>query len=415
MRLSSSDSIEFYGVGLDTPTTNTQVYWLVSGSQTGKRINVEQAIAPNGNNNNNPQTSFQYTVERKDRTIYFSSLLNGDTENWFGSVIQTSPVSETIAVHNHDASVASQAQLEIALQGVTTNAHQVTVMLNGQAINTISFNGMLHQIAKLSIPESSLTEGDNQISFVAGASGDVSLVDYVRITYAHTLIADGNSLFTTQTGNQPIKVTGFTSNQIRAIDVAGQPVELEGTIDGDANNYSLTLSGAKLRNLILFTPDQVLKPLSITANQPSSLCNASNGADFVIITTNDFAQSIQPLVALRKSQGYQISVVNAEDIYDEFSYGVHSPQAVKDFLNWTYTHWAHQPQYVLLAGSATLDPRNYSGLGNLDFVPTKLIDTSGMETASDDWLVDFNNDGQPQDGHWETAGSHRRRSFDCGQ
>ena len=50
----------------------------------------------------------------------------------------------------------------------------------------------------------------------------------------------------------------------------------------------------------------------------------------------------------------------------------------------------------MLAGSGTLDPRNYSGLGFEDFVPTKLIDTTSMETASDDWLVDFNNDGIPQ-------------------
>src|SRR5262249_11812327 len=34
--------------------------------------------------------------------------------------------------------------------------------------------------------------------------------------------------------------------------------------------------------------------------------------------------------------------------------------------------------------------------GNTDLVPVKLIDTASMETASDDWFVDFNNDGKPQ-------------------
>jgi hypothetical protein len=51
---------------------------------------------------------------------------------------------------------------------------------------------------------------------------------------------------------------------------------------------------------------------------------------------------------------------------------------------------------VLLAGSGTLDPRNYTGLGYMDFVPTKLVDVGIMETASDDWMVDFNGDGNPQ-------------------
>src|SRR5262249_34094060 len=48
------------------------------------------------------------------------------------------------------------------------------------------------------------------------------------------------------------------------------------------------------------------------------------------------------------------------------------------------------------AGHASLDPRNHLGFGDSDIVPTKLIDTGLMETASDDWFVDFNNDGLPE-------------------
>ena len=49
----------------------------------------------------------------------------------------------------------------------------------------------------------------------------------------------------------------------------------------------------------------------------------------------------------------------------------------------------------MLAGDATIDPRDYEGLGNADFVPTKLVELNGvaLETASDDWFVDFDDDG----------------------
>jgi hypothetical protein len=47
----------------------------------------------------------------------------------------------------------------------------------------------------------------------------------------------------------------------------------------------------------------------------------------------------------------------------------------------------------LLVGVASLDPKNYLGFGDSDFVPTRLIDTINMETASDDWLADFNGNG----------------------
>src|SRR5262249_49191768 len=87
--LTTTESIEFYGAGLDTLASDTQVYWLTSGLGIGKRIGTQQST--NAGNGNGP-ASFQYTVERKDRSLYFSSLRNGDAENWFGSVVNTNPV-----------------------------------------------------------------------------------------------------------------------------------------------------------------------------------------------------------------------------------------------------------------------------------------------------------------------------------
>ena len=51
---------------------------------------------------------------------------------------------------------------------------------------------------------------------------------------------------------------------------------------------------------------------------------------------------------------------------------------------------------MLLVGDASADPRNYLGYGDFDFVPTKLIHNEVIETASDDWFVDFNGDGLPE-------------------
>jgi hypothetical protein len=69
---------------------------------------------------------------------------------------------------------------------------------------------------------------------------------------------------------------------------------------------------------------------------------------------------------------------------------------MKDFLTSAKANWRKVPRFVLLVGDASFDPRNYFGLGDLDFVPTKLIDTVHLETASDDWFVDLNGDGLPE-------------------
>ncbi|MGH9423372.1 MAG: C25 family cysteine peptidase, partial [Thermoanaerobaculia bacterium] len=55
--------------------------------------------------------------------------------------------------------------------------------------------------------------------------------------------------------------------------------------------------------------------------------------------------------------------------------------------------WTRPPKYVLLLGDASIDPRDYLGLGSVDYVPTWLIPTIYIKTPSDDWFTDFNNDG----------------------
>jgi hypothetical protein len=80
--------------------------------------------------------------------------------------------------------------------------------------------------------------------------------------------------------------------------------------------------------------------------------------------------------------------VDIDEIYDGFNYGIAHPQAVKDFLSYAYNNWQPPaPQYVVLVGDATKDPK-----GNLfavnPGVPTYLGWTRYMgETPMDDWFT----------------------------
>ena len=146
---------------------------------------------------------------------------------------------------------------------------------------------------------------------------------------------------------------------------------------------------------MVFTQDKVKSPAALVVNEPSNWYQSS-GYDMVIVSHRDFMTSLDPLKALRESQGLSVALVNVEDIYDEFNFGAKSPQAIKDFLEYARDHWATAPRFVLLVGDATFDPRNFQAMGDYDFVPTKLLDTTRLETASDDWFVDFNEDRLPE-------------------
>jgi len=411
LHLTSSDYIEFYGQAADSPTDETQTYYLVTEPhKVGSRIrdlvyrNPTPLPPPSG------PTGFSYTVERRERMIYFSGLCNGDTENFFGQVITNTPVTSSLPVFNLDAaSVAAgtQAQLEVSLQGVTSQAHLVRVVFNGTDLGTLSFANADHAKGVFAVPAAALHNGDNTVEFTslgsAADASDVSLVDTVRLTYAHSFAADENALVMSIENGLTRRVTGFTSDNIRVVDITRpsdvleitQTVKVNSETDG-TYSVDLQLPGASFRRvhkLLVFTDNSVSSAEAVRQNQPSTWGSQNAGADYVIITSGGLKAAVEPLAALRRNRRMVVQVVDVEDLYDEFSFGRHSPQAIHDYLARAMNNWTRKPHYVLLAGDASYDPKNYLGQGLNDLVPTKLLDTNLMEAASDDWLADFNNDG----------------------
>lgn len=459
-------------------------------------------------------SSFDYTAERKDRVAYFTALLNGEAENFFGQSLNTpaDPFNPPpcpfnclgINIPNPDLSAPGSARLEIALQGVSTLPHQIGVEFNGVMVGSFSFSGFNppdgHAVQVIDVPLSQLQNGPNTVRFISATGSGLSLVDYVRVTYPHAFIADGakgnihladlpnpddtlvvggktytfktsptsalhiaigndkpttatnianrintdraatfcsavpsstdvaltgntavgnaitlivdgirltktafanaDSLRFTLRGTQSRAVSGFTTPSVRLIDYTDPfAVRLSKLVaDNSAAPFTITVPTssprAKAERLLYTIPyGQFDQPAALSLNQPSTLNSSSNGADLLIITHKNFVPSVAPLATSRQSQGLSVSVVDVENIYDEFSYGVHGPQAIKSFLAHAAAHWATAPRYVVLAGDASYDSRNYLNFGNFDLVPTKLVDATFNETASDDWFSDFNDDG----------------------
>jgi hypothetical protein len=400
-RLDPGDAIEFYGDGLDLPSTDTRIYWLVSEEGTGLRVQT----APSGTGQPG-QRRFLGTVERKDRSIYFAALQNGDAENWFGALISTGAALDVdVTVRHLDAVAPTAASLQVVLQGVTATAddvdHRVGVRVNGVDVGEVAFEGRAQGIATLPVPNSALRDGANVVQFVAlGGEEDLTLFDTLRLTYWHTTDADDDRLRLTAAGGQTVTIGGFSEPGIRVVDITdlAAMVELRTSAGPGASSVTVFVPGTGSRTLLAFTDSTTFAPAFVSANTPSALHDPAQGHDYVVITHPDFVDQAVPLVTLRASEGRQAVLVSIEDVYDEFSYGAKSSEAVKDFLAHARTSWTLRPRYVLLVGDATVDPRDYAGRGAGDFVPTRLVDMAGaqLETASDDWFVDADGDGLPE-------------------
>jgi hypothetical protein len=391
----SWDGIEFYGTGINSPFTSNHVYWLVAGNQNGLRI--PQVGAQSGSP---APPSFSFAVERRDKVVYFPSLKNGGGEKFFGPLIYNALFIDQSVNLPHIASSPTLATLDVSLQGFTDVPHNVRVFLNGSELGTVQFNGLVKGTAQYSVPQSTLLEGNNQIQFLAPAGfSDITMVEYVRVSYQHSNTADGNSIRFPISAGLQTSIGGFTGSAIRVVDATdpNSPQELTPTVSTDGTSFTamVTAPGAGTRTLLAFASDQQKAPSALTANQPSSWATRGVALDYVAVTRQELIGSIQPLLTSRKNQGLKTAVINIEDVYDEFSFGNKTPQALKDFFSYALTTWKKAPRFAVLVGDASVDPKNYIGLGDFDLVPTKLVETALTETATDDWFVDVASDGVP--------------------
>lgn len=384
------EGVEFYGVAADTLDSGEAVYWLIEGDRPGRRVALGASfplLRPTAQ-------SFRSATERADKTVYFAALLNGDEDNFFGSVVTTTPVAQALVVRDPDPEGRRAVEVTVELQGVSLGEHAVSVAWNGQPLGVVSYAGRAVGRGVWTLPPDHVVNGVNTVTLHAPTAGDVNLVKALRVTYERRLRAADDRLLVNAPadgaglGRHVLAIEGFTA-AARAFDVtdAFAPVELPVRMTGG----TATLAVAPGRQVMVTTPAAMLRPRA-EANQPSAWHRGDNAAEVVIVTHAAFRAAAERLAAARRAEGLRAAVVDVADVYDEWSYGVKSAAALRDFLRHAATAWALPARYAVLVGNATFDPRDYLGFGG-NFIPTKLLGVGTLETAVDDWLGDMDDAG----------------------
>ena len=393
----SNGDVEFYGLPLDTPSTGARTYWLRSGDK-GAAYRVQKA---HDHGSYALTTSVPFTYDRRERTGYFATLTsNGDESNFFGPVITTDPAQQELDTGAIDTSYGGNATLTIVMQGCTDGTHAIAFSVNGRDLGPRSVRGQDRASWTFTFPQSYLAAGANTLTMQSlGGDEDVSFVVDTRLTYMHLLRADGGVLEASLPGGRSVAVSGFANASVRAIDVTDpqQPIELDITVASDPDGGfagTFTTAAGNARTIYVFDGSNVAGAPEMAVNKPSTwLSDSKAGADLLIVTNSAFAAVLPALAAARQRDGISSAVVDVDDVYDEANFGVRDPQAIRSFIDAAVKGWKHTPKWVLLVGDASFDARNYLGMGAFDFVPTKMVPTLYLKTASDDWFTDFDGDG----------------------
>ncbi|MBN2007842.1 T9SS type A sorting domain-containing protein [candidate division KSB1 bacterium] len=392
-----SDYIVFYGYKNETMYSNDNVYWLVLSNEKGLRMSVK-----NGKPGSyfDPIKNYIEHTHIEENVIYKSYMPDrGDDDCWTWDEIK---VGEKKDFRFHISDIAGMdgdnAAINIMLYGMKYADHNVQFYLNGNEIHDISWKPKGNYWIKTEFSQLNLLNGRNTLSIKAQGVNDNSNVffDWFELNYWRKFDAKNGTLgFCLQQGGvQDIQVKNFTTDKINLFEIENEHSIyriLNSSIEQRDGNFDLlfTLNFVKSNRYICIESDSYLTPRNIEMDEPSYLHLNEQQSDYIIITHGLFFNSILPLAERHKNNGLAVSVVNVSDIYDEFNYGIFSPEAIKDFLSYSYYFWNKpSPVYVLLVGDASYDYKDFLGKGDQNFVPTYLFRPifSG-ESASDNWFV----------------------------
>ena len=350
----TTTGIEFYGTGLDTPSTATRVYWLASGAANKNHIAISTATGgPSAG------SDFLSSVELRERSTYFPAANAANGIDYFGDFIDSTPLDEPALIASN-LSRPDNAMLEVGLQGVTAGAHNVTVELNGVTLDTVSFNDLAN--ATFQLPASSIVNGANIVTLTTESASDFVLVDHLTLSYERSYTADGDQLEFTATAADQVVVNGFTNPSVRMVDITDPAAPIELTVTATPNvpgSFAATAPGSGTRTILAFGAEKVATPDSIALHKPLKLTPLAGKVDTLLITTADFMPAVQPLIKLRESRRSCTSRPSTSTMCTTRSTSARrDPQAIKNFLAATQTA-KRPPHYVLLVGDATDDPRGF--------------------------------------------------------
>ncbi len=410
-KFGQGDYVEFYGIPVrpDDPEykyTDENVYWF--------RVSTDQPVRMptwESSGSGTPKPFFLHTYHAEKNWFYWETMPDGvGLDHWFwGRKILKGKGQDYTFYLSNIASTSQPATVRVYLHGRTDDSaspdHKTRITLNGTSLGDVVWDGQEPITYSFDdVSHSLLISDKNTIRFDEIENPDVTVdsifVNWVEVDYYKKFIAEGNRLkFTAQgNGNMSFQISNFSSPTIEVFDVSDpyQPRRLTNpTVTSSDGIYTVkfsdTISG-EATYLAIAMPE--IKDISLNfITDPPTLKDTKNGADYIIITHDDLKEAVSPLVEHRRNNGYRVKVVTTQQIYDEFFGGIFTPHAIKDFIKYTYESWQPAPEFVLLVGDANLDYKDYWGTGQINHVPTYLVETTiAGETPSDHWYVTVTTD-----------------------
>ncbi len=409
------DNFEFYGqanIGDSTyyhQFSKKNVYYMSLTGSPGARMAEEDGTPVLSGIT--PVSYFSETIHfEKDSLFPRLDAWNSDqNDRWFWKRVDY-PGSVTLAIEIPSPFIASGDSFVIkgSLHGVTEDDwHHVRLLLNGQSIADLKWFDQTENKINIKIPATAVINGVNSLTVKHDTTSNTSnkiLINWFEIDYKRGFnVPSGNLAFIsdakindslvqyTITGLPAYTAEVYKLGKSKIVGSAISP----GTSGLDYNlSFQDRIYGDEKYVVIGRDDKKRLSPGDIVPNRTSNLRDPGfNGTNYIIIASDELIESAEKMVQARRTK-YPTAIVSlTSDIFDEFDYGITSDKAIRDYLKYAFDNWTIQPEYVLLMGDGSYDPRNVIGNSKKDQIPVHLTRTDWYGgVADDDYYVRVNGD-----------------------
>lgn len=350
--------------------TSTNVYWLYIAESPGLSIS-EVDGKPQGAFVN---TTFVDNAKFEEENVWWTThFTNEDTWFYDFSTTQTYPFIKSYQILLVDPVISPQydAQVEGQIVSDTSSSafnpdHHLQFLLNGEQLSDDFWDGAVRHSFSGIINQQFLQSGLNEFSFIVNSVGLPASrygFDFVSVSYNRQLKAVNDQLIFNMNpkANEDIEVTHLSSSENYLWNISNPltPFAIQNT---EFETGSLKFNHAVTMHQNYIVSNQTaIKPVQglISLYFPPDLLSSQYQADYLIISPQIFLEELQPLVDYRSSQGYNVRLVDLQDVYNQFNFGISHPIAIKNFFGYLYQYWkSPPPQFVLLVGDGHWDLKN---------------------------------------------------------
>ena len=361
--------------------TDTATYFLTyNSSQNNRRMIIESA----NDFSNFSASQYYFKVSRQNyNNKYFSGppsygvLSNEeytDGEGWFDYEINNQNPNVTKIITSLNAYTAGpDAEIDFTVIGASGGnnfQHHLAINFAGLSVDTL-FEGYITKKFHYSIPPSFLQSPNTTFNFSKiSNTDDRTTISHISIKYPHTFDLAGDSterMFVPNSNlvKSYVHITNATINSYDSVRIYDLTNHRRIKVYKNGSNLDALIpdplnSGEKECYLTTEYQIQYISSITPVNSDPDNLGKFINygaavtlNSNYIIVTDRRLWDKALEYRDYRNSTGYNSLLVDVDQLYDQFSYGIRkNPMAIRNYIRFAAAHYTDSIQGLFLLGKS---------------------------------------------------------------